>query len=93
MAMKALKRYSLRVPEDVSIMGFCGFPGGKFLTPGLSTIDFNYLLIGRNAVDRLLAIPSEWQKMNESERVNFSPYELVIRESMKPLKKKNRKGK
>ncbi len=93
MAMKALKRYSLRVPEDVSIMGFCGFPGGKFLTPGLSTIDFNYLQIGRNAVDRLLTIPPAWQKMKESELVDFSPYELVIRESMKPLNRKNRKGK
>ncbi len=93
MAMKALRRCSVHVPDDVSIMGFCGFPGGEFLTPGLSTIDFNYLQIGRNAVDRLLALPPDWQKLGESELVNFSPYELVIRESMKPLKKKNRKGK
>ena len=93
MAMKALKAYSIRVPEDVSIMGFCGYPGGQFLTPGLSTIDFHYFRIGRSAVDRLLTIPPDWQNMEISERLAYSPYDVVIRGSMKARESKNRKGK
>ena len=92
MALKALKTHSLRVPEDVSLMGFCGFPGGEFLTPGLSTIDFHYFRIGRNAVDRLLTIPPDWQNMKMSERIAYSPYDVVIRGSMRTRKSGNRKG-
>ena len=92
MALKALKTHSLRVPEDVSLMGFCGFPGGQFLTPGLSTIDFHYFRIGRNAVDRLLTIPPDWQNMKMSERIAYSPYDVVIRDSMRTRNSGNRKG-
>ena len=90
--MKALRRHSLRVPEDISIMGFCGFPGGQFLEPGLSTIDFQYFQIGRNAVDRLLTIPSDWHSMPESERVQISPHELVLRASIRNIRGKQNKG-
>ena len=90
--VKALKAHSLRVPDDVSLMGFCGFPGGQFLDPGLSTIDFRYFQIGRNAVDRLLTIPSDWQNMELSDRIHYSPYELIIRESMRIRTRSHRKG-
>ena len=54
-----LKAHNYRIPEDVAVMGFCGFPGGQFLDPALSTMDYQYSSIGYNAVDRLLEIASK----------------------------------
>ena len=41
-----------------SFLGYCGFPGGQFLDPPLSTMDYQYRSIGYRAVDRLLQIAS-----------------------------------
>lgn len=53
-----LKEHKYRIPEDVAVMGYCGFPGGQFLDPPLSTMDYQYRSIGYRAVDRLLEIAS-----------------------------------
>lgn len=91
MVIHVLKEFSLKVPGDVSVMGFCGYPGGKFLDPPLATTDFHYHEIGRRAVDRLLTIPSDWRKMEEVNRVAVSPYTIILRDSVKNIKKNNLK--
>ena len=82
MVINALKEFHLKVPDDVSVMGFCGYPGGKFLDPPLSTTDFHYHEIGRMAVDRLLTIPAEWRTIPEKDRVTLSPHTVILRESV-----------
>ena len=54
--MSWLKAHHFRIPEDVAVMGYCGYPGGKFMDPPLSTIDYQYYRIGYKSVDRLLQI-------------------------------------
>ncbi len=80
-AIKACHEHQLRIPEDISVMGFCGYPGGHLLTPPLTTIDFGYHSIGKNAVDRLLRIPDNWQDYPD-EQIEYSSYQLVSRASV-----------
>ena len=54
-----LKAHHFRIPEDVAVMGYCGYPGGQFMDPPLSTIDYQYYRIGYRSVDRLLQIAAQ----------------------------------
>jgi len=46
-AMRALRELSLRIPEDVSIMGFDNMNQLKYMEPSLSTIDANIGLMAK----------------------------------------------
>ena len=48
---------NLRIPDDVSVMGFCGAPVGRYLSPNLSTIDLQYEKTGELALRMLLNHP------------------------------------
>lgn len=45
-AMQELKLRGVRIPEDVSVLGLCGYPGGAYLSPTLTTVSYNYEKIG-----------------------------------------------
>ena len=76
-----LSRLGLRVPSDVSVIGFDDIPLARYMTPPLTTIRQNRLAIGKSvcvameqimegiAISRLLLMP-----------------ELVVRESTGPVK-------
>ncbi len=51
---EALKSRGYRVPDDLAVMGTCGYPGGEFLSPPLSTVDYRYFDSGVAAVGMLL---------------------------------------
>ena len=51
---RSLEKLNLRIPEDVSVMGFCGAPMGRYLSPTLSTIDLQYEKTGEMALRMLL---------------------------------------
>ncbi|GCE30305.1 LacI family transcriptional regulator [Dictyobacter alpinus] len=53
-AMKALRQYGRRLPEDVSVIGFDDIALVEHLTPALTTIRVNKEAIGEVAVKRLL---------------------------------------
>lgn len=53
-SMKAIKEFGIRVPEDVSIIGFDNIPYSGVSTPTLSTIHVQRERIGRFAADVLL---------------------------------------
>ena len=57
---EALKKLSLDMPEDVAVMGTCGYPGGAFLSPPLSTVDYQYKKLGRLGVETLLGAQASW---------------------------------
>ncbi|NQX13749.1 LacI family DNA-binding transcriptional regulator [Microbacteriaceae bacterium VKM Ac-2855] len=46
----------LRVPDDVSVIGFDDIPEAHYFHPGLSTVRFDFEAVGRLAVDRILAL-------------------------------------
>ena len=74
-----LKNSGIRVPEDVSVLGFGGYPGGNFCSPALTTVDFQYDAIGEKAAE-LLQKPGE---RLEKDMDIFTPHSILIRETVR----------
>lgn len=72
----ALKELNIRIPEQMSIMGFCGYPGGRFMDPPLSTVDLQYEDIGLAAAELMLK-SSEWFETGEPPLTIFTPYRIM----------------
>lgn len=53
-AVRACQERGLRVPEDISIVGFSDISAARFFNPALSTVQMPWEEIGRTAVDRLI---------------------------------------
>lgn len=54
--MKAFADVGLRVPGEVSVVGFDGVPESAYFRPALTTVDFDFAEVGRLAVDQLLRL-------------------------------------
>ena len=48
-----MKKLHLRIPDDVSVMGYCGTPNSAYMNPPLSTVAIDYREIGGKAIDIL----------------------------------------
>lgn len=80
-AIRALQDNGLRVPEDVSVMGFDGLPIGSYMVPRLTTVHQSVQKMAERSVQILVqCIKSDGKSCHES--VDFSIYE---RESTSPL--------
>jgi DNA-binding LacI/PurR family transcriptional regulator len=82
-AIRALKDFNLRVPEDVSVMGFDDIKAAAYTLPRLTTINQPLEEIGRVATQSLLnrihnTVPPR-------DEITVEP-ELIIRESTGPIK-------
>jgi DNA-binding LacI/PurR family transcriptional regulator len=77
-AIRALQEQGLRVPQDVSVMGFDDIPGAAFQTPSLTTVRQPLNRMGEVAAQSLLE-RIEGKQEYPSE-IAIEP-ELVIRES------------
>jgi LacI family transcriptional regulator, galactose operon repressor len=77
-AIRALQEQGLRVPQDVSVMGFDDVPGAAFHTPSLTTVRQPLSRMGEVAAQSLLE-RIEDNKEYPSE-IAIEP-ELVVRES------------
>lgn len=77
-AIRALQEHGLRVPQDVSVMGFDDIPGAAFYTPSLTTVRQPLNRMGEVAAQTLLE-RIEGQKDYPSE-IAIEP-EFVVRES------------
>ena len=77
--LRYFEEHGVRVPEDISVAGFDGTALAKFSTPPLTTVDQNFHLFTKRAVDQLLAqIRGTRPVTLEPELI---PVSLVIRES------------
>lgn len=47
-ALKTLHDLGIKVPEDISVMGFDNIPISEYCIPALSTVSFDYDLIAKN---------------------------------------------
>ena len=82
-AIRALKDAGLRVPEDVSVMGFDGLLLGNYFIPTLSTIRQNVdALAGRS-----IAILQENIAAPQEPRYEIVKVAVELRESVRNLKK------
>lgn len=77
-AIKALQEHGLRVPQDVSVMGFDDIPGAAFYTPSLTTVRQPLNRMGEVAAQSLLERIED--KKEYPSEIAIEP-ELVVRES------------
>lgn len=79
--LRAAKEIGIKVPNELAVMGYCGFPGGAYLDPPLSTVDFHYFKIGET-VARIFDKAHEWFGVEGVSAPDIIfPYEIVERES------------
>lgn len=77
----ALKELKLRIPEDVAVMGICGYPDARMLNPPLSTIDFGYAKFAEMAVE-MLQEPEKWiDPVTGKGKLRLKPFKLIKRQS------------
>ena len=82
-AIRALWEQGLKVPEDVSVMGFDGLPMGTYMVPQLTTVRQPVQLMAVRSVDILLqAIECGPTSIHET-----IPFEIYMRESVRKLDK------
>jgi len=81
-AMRALREQGLRIPDDVSIVGFDNTELASYVEPSLTTVDFKFVKQDEMVVEYLLDIIAD-PEMEPHNRVLMS--DLVIRESTREL--------
>ncbi len=83
--IKQLTEAGLRIPDDISVMGFDNLNIAKYCTPGLTTVGQDVYEKGRQAVELIYrAIKDSTAKPREV----IIPTEIVIRESVRNIKDK-----
>lgn len=82
-AMKALKEYGYRIPEDISLIGFDDLPFCEIISPKLTTIRTVKKEMGQMAVDKIMDIVKG--KTDITVRTILSTT-FVERESVKDLR-------
>lgn len=80
-AMKVAEELGLKVPEDLSIIGFGDIPIAKYVKPALSTIRQDYYAMGLEAGRQLVRMLKEKEPNNDI----YIEYELMIRETVGQL--------
>lgn len=78
--MDAIRQRGLRVPDDVSVIGFDDIPQASLIRPALTTVRQPLEKMGRVATQMLLELLSKSQK--KIGRIEL-PTELIIRDSCK----------
>lgn len=75
-ARLALYRKAIRVPEDISLVGFDDLPGAAYTTPPLTTVRQPLYEMGRIAAGAVLRLIN-----GEPVETELPPLELVVRET------------
>ena len=75
------QKMGLRIPEDISVMGFCGYPGGKMLSPPLATVDCDYAAAGKTAAE-MLCNPEKWYFSEDGIKDFIIPHKIKKRASV-----------
>ena len=81
-AVAALRSAGLRVPDDVSVVGFDDIPEAAYFEPPLTTVAQDFGLLGRKSLEELLRRIAE--PASRSRHVIFQP-QFVLRGSTRPL--------
>ena len=76
-AIRAFQEHGLRVPQDISVMGFDDIPGAMFQTPSLTTVRQPLNRMGEVAAQTLL---ERIDGKTEESDIAIEP-ELIVRES------------
>ena len=79
--LRALTEHGLRVPEDVSLVGFDDHEFSQYTVPPLTTVRQDRVAMGQGALQRLVALIEE---MGETSPL-ILPTRLVVRKSTGPV--------
>lgn len=79
--LRYLHENRIGVPEEVSVAGFGGYDVGSVSYPTLTTIAFNYEVIGNQAAQGILDLINDKELTNEEE----ASLDLIERESVRKL--------
>lgn len=80
---EAAARRGLRIPQDISVIGFDDAPSSRIASPPLTTVRQDPVLMGEAAVDLALAALDE-RSHADSPRSVICPIELIVRGSTAP---------
>jgi LacI family transcriptional regulator, repressor for deo operon, udp, cdd, tsx, nupC, and nupG len=80
-AIHEIKKHGLRVPEDISVVGFDNIKVSAFMDPPLTTVDQPAYDMGRRAVEVLV---SQIRKEPLTRSKEVLPFQLIERESSGP---------
>ncbi len=80
-AIRAIRDRGLRVPEDISVMGFDGIELGKYLSPRLTTIRQDRERIANRSLEILLACMNEEQAEEAAAVHELLPFDIITGES------------
>ncbi|MDN6401006.1 MAG: LacI family DNA-binding transcriptional regulator [Brachybacterium sp.] len=81
-ALHALHEHGLRVPEDVSVVGFDNTLGAEFLIPSLTTVAQPFAEVGREALRHLVSLVDG--EHPSAQAPHTLPPRLVVRRSTRP---------
>ncbi len=80
--MQAMNDLQIKIPEDISIVGFNNNPMSKFVSPPLTTVDINIYLLGNKATELLIGvINGQIEKFQHT----IVPTNIIERDSCKNL--------
>ncbi len=82
----ALKELNLNIPDDVAVMGICGYPDApRLLNPPLSTIDYGYAKLAEMAVE-MVQEPAKWSDpLTGKGKLRINPFKILTRKSTEPI--------
>lgn len=89
-AYKAISESGLRIPEDMSIVGFNDLPGAKYMTPSLTSVRVYTEHLAEAAVDLIL---EKIEKDRTFVKKVVVPVQLKVRESVQDLRNANKEAK
>jgi len=82
--ISAIYDYGLRVPEDISVVGFDGIQIGEFYCPKITTIEQNVEQLARRSYEMIV----ECIEQGAPARHEYVPFRLKCRQSVKRLDSK-----
>lgn len=80
-AYRALHQAGLRVPDDVSVVGFDDILEAAYFTPPLTTISHDYIQLGSLGFEYLMQLMDDPETIIEQKRIRPK---LIVRESTAP---------
>lgn len=80
--LQAMNDMNIKIPQDVSIVGFNNNPMSKIVSPPLTTVDINTYLLGNKATELLIGVING--KINKYQHT-IVPTNIVERDSCKEL--------
>lgn len=80
-AMRCISDHGLKVPDDISVIGFDDLPIADMVSPKLTTVRQPFQDIGSQAVNYLLDV-IEGKQRERNGGVHYLPYQIVGRESV-----------